>query len=313
MKWNTKEDVAGLDIVAGNITASRIEIVSGGRMELCQAGWTTYDPDMPDKQLADVIRKLWRQSGMPTTTVCASLRSRSLVLHYFRFENIPVDELEPALWLKAEETLQMRRSQIVIDWHLNRNLGKNRNPAEEKIVEGVLIAAPQQDVDQQLKLLTMAGLFPVILDVGSMAVANLFLALKGNDLSPEPVCVTNLSTRTADIAILANRQWIYPQTVISRAADWEQAIPFLCENIMDALKYYEFKQHHTPVTRLILTGATADKLAGALRQRLNLPVETWDPLSSMSIPSSALSQRLTQTTHGGQMLASSLGLALRGD
>ena len=76
------------------------------KIVLTHAGWQEYAPDASDDEIAQVIRKLWRKTRMPTRTVCGGLQSRSLCLKYFRYPDLSQMELASALKLEAEETLQ---------------------------------------------------------------------------------------------------------------------------------------------------------------------------------------------------------------
>ena len=119
--------------------------------------------------------------------------------------------------------------------------------------EGLLVAAPRKDIDRHLALLEMAGLSPVIVDIGCMAVCNLFLALNGPARIPGAVCLLNLSTHTADMAVLMKDGWMYPHMLVSRSTAWEGSADYLCAHISDVLKYYHFKLRREPVQRLVLT------------------------------------------------------------
>ena len=308
--FSLTEDVAGIDIADGTITASHVNRTGRGVVELRHAGWTTYDPGISDRGLASAVRGLWRQCGMPTTTVCSCLRSHSLAFRHFKYENITSEELAPALWLQGEETLQMPRRDIAMDWRLNPG-----TPSGGKTTEGLLLAASKQAVDRQLDILAMAGLYPVILDVGSMAIGNLFLELNPGSVPQEPLCLMSLSPHAADVAILCDRERIYPHTITFQAATGQASLPYLCENIADVLKHYQYKLRRDPVKRLVVTGQTPEpeRLSAAFQERIGLPVDVWDPLPRLEVRGSGLARRLAADKSVGPLLATSLGLALRRD
>lgn len=307
--FSLTEDVAGIDIADGTITAARIHQTRRGVVELRNAGWASYDPGTSERALASAVRALWRQCGMTTTTVCSCLRSRSLAFHYFKYENISSKDLASALWLQGEEALQLPRQDIAIDWHVNPTA---ENSATK---EGILMAAPTKAVDQHLGVLEMAGLYPVILDVGSMAIGNLFLELSDGDRPRDAVCIMSFSPHVADVAILDHRECIYPHTIVFQSATWQSSRDYLCENIADVLKYHHYKLRHDPVKRLVVTGGIPEpeQLSAALQERFHLPVDVWDPLSRVKVRGSALARRLAADKTAGPLLATSLGLALRRD
>ena len=309
------EDVAGLDIADGYITAARFKSTRRGGWELRNAGWVPYDSRLSDKELVAKVRTLWRQCKIPTTTVCSCMRSRAFAFHYFKYAKVSKEELASALWLQGEEMLQMPRKDIAIDWRLNRAEGNSRDPSGETATEGILFAAPLKAVEHHLEILEMAGLYPVILDVGSLAIGNLFLELRDGVVAPETLCLMNLSDHVADVVIFRNCEWIYPHTIVFRTATWEQSMAYLCESVNDVLKYYQYKLRQEPVTRLVITGRipAPEQLPAILQKGTGLPTEIWNPLPWLKVGVSGLARQLASDPHVGPLLATSLGLAMRRD
>lgn len=309
------EDVAGLDIADSYIAAARIGSGRHGVVELRNAGWSFYNPGLTDKALAAQIRTLWRRCGMPTTTVCSILRNPSIAFHYFKLGNVSEDELEAALWLQGEEILQKPRDEIAIDWHLNRPAGAGQETTTGSASEGVLVAAPLKDVDRHISILEMAGLYPVILDVGSTAISNIFLRLSDGSVGTETLCLVNLSEHFADMAILCDSDWIYPHAIVFHTTAVEQATAYLCDSINNVLKYHQYKLHRNPATRLLVAGqiTAPAQLLNALQNGTGLPVEIWDPLQKIKVGASGLARKLAASPGIGPLLATSFGLALRRD
>jgi len=308
-----REDLVGLDITADCIIATRVRPVGDGRFEVRNAGWVSYPAGDSAARVARHIRRLWRRSGLANYTVCSCLRSRALMLRYFQYPGLAAEELASALRLQAEETLVMSGDEIVIDWHLNRHAAAGETADSPGGAEGVLVAVPKAEVDRHLAMLEQAGLVPVVVDVGCMALCNLFLALRADACAAGAVCLVNLATHTADVAVLLKQGWIYPHVVFAQQAAWESSVEYLGANIADVLKYYRFKLRQEPVARLILTGhlPSGDGFAGQLGERVGLPVEIWDPLSGLELGTRRVRRLLERHPGAGPLLATSLGLAMR--
>jgi len=267
------EDVVGLDIGDSTITAARVAWRRNGEIELRNVGWVDYDPDASDRQIAMAIRKLWHEYHITTFTTCSCLRSRSLTLKYFRYPDMSEDEIGSALLLEAEETLQLSQDEMVLDWNVNHKA--NARPDVRNETDGVFVAASRRDVDRHLAILEMAGLYPIVLDVACMAVSNLFLALGKRDRDNQVECVISLAGRYVDLAILFDEGCIYPRTVLSRSAAWEEAAESLIANVKDVLKFYQFKLRQRPVQKLTLCGhvPSREKFLARVRESVGLPVE----------------------------------------
>jgi Tfp pilus assembly PilM family ATPase len=309
ISWSTS-DVAGVNFGDSHITVARLRGQGGGPFEVTHAGWGAYDPGASEEVIAAAIKSLWRKTRLPTTTVVASVRSAALVVRYFKYPSLTEHELQSALELQAEECLQVEGDQLVVDCHINR-----REVAKEsgrKSIEGVLAAAPSKDVDRLLNILSLAGLDPIILDVRSMAIANLYAALVARK-DDATVCVVNVAPHSADVVVLPKSGAIYPHTVFCRASTWGESPTFLCENIRDVMKYSEFKLDWEPVQRVVLTGempSQSDFMA-KIQAGTKIPVEWWDPLGAVSVRSESVRRLVAAEPEHAGMLVSSLGLALR--
>jgi Tfp pilus assembly PilM family ATPase len=308
------ENIAGINVGDGFVSASRIVRRGRRKIALTHAGWMEYAPDTPDEELVQIIRKLWRQCRIPTRTVCVGLHSRSLCLKYFKYPDLSQIELVSALKLEAEESLQLPPEQIMLDWHLNRPRNDPYTQQGEQL-QGVLVAVSRDQVVRRMNLVKKAGLLPVMMDVGCTSLCNLYLTLRGESVNTEnAVCVVNLSRYTADISILYNDHYIYPRTIISRSADWERKVQYLIENISDALLYYHVKVDKTPVNRLVLTGFVPDspEFLGQIHDTIGLPTEVWNPLQDKNF---VIAGSAAGWAKGAEavtpLMTTSLGLGLR--
>ena len=307
------ENLAGINIADGFVSVSRIVRHHHKKIQLTHAGWMEYAPDATDAEIAKVIRMLWKQCRMPTSTVCVGLQSQSLCLKYFKFPDLSPAELISALRIEAEETLQLPPDQIMLDWHLNRPIS-NPHMQQGQQVQGVLVAVNQDQVFRQMNLVKQAGLFPVMMDVGCTSLCNLYLALRGETVNQDSaVCVVNLLRYNADISILYNDHYIYPRTIISRSAEWSSKVQYLLENISDALLYYHVKVDKTPVNKLILTGFVPDSpdFLGQIHDVIGLPTEVWSPLQDDNFRMSHSVKSMKQGDVMTPLMITSLGLGLR--
>jgi hypothetical protein len=306
-------DIVGVDFGDSHVTASLVRGKRNGRFTVSHVGWAPYNSSAPEKDIVAAVRTLWRTFRMPTRLVCASLRSASMAIRYFRVPAMREDELTAALALQAEESLQVPRNGLVVDWHINRG-GMLREGEESagRFIEGVLAAAPLKDVQRMLRILFAAGLDPVILDVRSMAVANLYGVLGGEGADEPARCLINMAPHSADVIMMTPKGGVYTHTVFCRASAWAEAPDFLCENLRDVMKYTEFKLEWERVEGIVLTGEVpGGNFAAKIESGVGLPVKLWDALGALGGRADRVVDVLRENPGLGVMLTPSLGLSLR--
>jgi Tfp pilus assembly PilM family ATPase len=294
---NRSEDVVGLDINSGRLTAAHFTRTAQGVM-LDRLAIDEYPPELSDRQISARIRAFWKKENFSSRLVRTCLHSRALVVRYFQYTNLSENELPMALSLEAEEALQCPSGEICIDWHLN--------PSGKERLSGTLVAAPRKTVRRHLELVQAAGLYSINVEVGGSALCNCYSFLTEAQADC-PVCLVNLADRTADI-IMRDNGCIYPRTLFSADETWETNSTYLLENIQNALLYYHLKVSRVPVKKIVLTGKipVPDQFPGRLATKVSLPVETLDICSHPSIRI----ERQQLPAAGNCNIATAIGLAL---
>lgn len=304
-QWE-REDVVGLDVNDGRVVASHFTFKKNKPI-LKQLAVGEYDSQLPDRQISRAIREIWKREKLPTRTVQSCLHSRSLIVRYFRYENLNSDELPQALALEAEEALQQPSDEICMDWQLNPSRPAVSN--EQTELSGTLIAAPRKTVIRHLNLIKAAGLYSIRVETSCSALSNLYSFLT-KDQPPPPVCLINLTERTADIIMRSNGS-NYPRTLFSANERWEENTSYLLENIQNALLYYHLKLKQPPIEKVLLTGRISkpDELQRELSKETTLPVEILDPCSAPQLGTQHLS--LDRSKPNPCNLVTGVGLGLR--
>lgn len=306
------ESVAGVDISDGGVAVAYVVPRRDGGLDVTHAGYAEIPGAAKDADIADVVRGLWRSSGMPTCTVASSLNSGSLLLQYFHYKDLTAEETRSALRLEAEESLQIPAKDILFDWHVMAQRGETKG-ARTSASEGVLVAAPRAAVDQHLAVLSGAGLYPVILDVGALAVCNLWLHLSDGRAPDDVVFAVNLTRQSAHLVILAADGRAYPRTIVCGSGDWDTSIDHLVDNITGQEEYSESKLGMPPVRRILLTGSIpgGGAFQEKLGRRLAHPVEGWTPMAEERVTVSRRARQLKTDPDLARRMTVSLGLAMR--
>jgi hypothetical protein len=303
-RWAKNEHAVGLDVNDGQIVASHFTGHNGGLL-LDVLAMETVNPALSRKELAHCIRTFWKKHKLPTRTVCTSLHSPSTIARPVSYTNVLEDELPRVLSLEAEEALQLPPEEISLSWHLN--------PAKQTgEISGALIAAPRKTVRNHIKLIQMAGLYPINVEIDCSAVINLYDFLNPTE-DPLPVCIINLTSQIAGIVILANGA-AYPRIVFSGNKNgWQDNLDYLIANVESALLHYQLKVKGDPVSKLILTGhPLPDKAMNRFIEAMSISVERWSPASEEKMPSSDhLKKMLSPEEMTSFNLSTALGLGLR--
>ena len=299
--------MVGLDVGDTHIAGAQLEFDPNGSMRLKAAGWMARPPNADVGQTAALLRQFFRRTGLSTNCVCAAFQSPAMVVKHYRHPRLTADEVTQALVIEAEETLQMPRDALYLDWHVN-------TPADPEggtsAADGVLVAAPKFEIERHLEILARAGIVPVVVDAGCLAVCNLYLAVKPPPSPDRAVCLVALSNRRADIAVLSCERGIFPRTVFTPVAAWDESANYLTECVADTIKYHQFKLRGPPVERIYLTGTVPrrDVLVSHLRDLAPL-MAFWNPVSDLTVDNPKL-QALAES-ESGAILSTCLGLALR--
>lgn len=308
------ETIVGLDIGDRMVTASLLQKRADGGLMLTHAGWMDYPAEASDRQIAAAIRSLWRQYHFSSFTVASCIRSQVACLKQFHVEGISGSELFAALRIEAEESLQIPTDQFELDWHLSKSSPRQPGGAATTH-EGTLVAVPSTEINRHLEILQTAGLFPVAVDAGAMAVSNLFHVLKRSGKPGDAVCLVNLGKRFADVAVLYDTSYIYPRVVFSRSANWEENPSSLSAIILDVLKYYQYKLRQEPIEKVLLCGQVPENadFLPRLGTGFDVPVEVWNPIRELGLGFRASRLFSGANERHGPALAASLGVALGRD
>ena len=333
MPWAFQEEkVVGLEIGDRHISACQTRIRSNGRPRLSRAGSIANAPEASEEDLAYSLRSLWKKAGLSSYTVCSALRSKSTVVKQFSFPQTPRNELKASLELEAECSLQLPPDELVLDYHVHRPNGHangNSPDTTAENVEGILVAAPKTEVDRHIRILRKAGLYPVYVEIPSMAIANLLLTLNSHQPPEECTAILNLTPTSADMAFITNDSRLHLCTIFARQAGWEESHDYLLKSVSDELRYHQFKLRNPAVRNILVTGfiptlETGDENVGdsvpsennesefvrALHKETGTPVEVWNPLEHMDASRHVI-HRLQNVRGTIPSLAVGIGTALR--
>ncbi|MFH1479349.1 MAG: pilus assembly protein PilM [Candidatus Omnitrophota bacterium] len=271
-----EEAVAGLNIGEDYITATSLFLTEDKKLQIKDIGYVENGRGLSDQETAKLIQRLWRDSNIQTKTVSFSIKSRLFALRYFNYPKLSDSELNSALNIEAEQMFQKPKEELCMDWFFSNN-------SKDKI-GGIIAVTPLKVTEKYLNILKMACLYPVAMEVPSFSISNLFLSLNPSYID-NTVCIINLDRFDADFAIIEGDKFIYPRNIYSKDVSWHASSDYFVENVNDIIRYYEFKLHMKKVEKIILTGEFLinKELEHEIRNRFDIPIETWDPLKQLGL------------------------------
>jgi type IV pilus assembly protein PilM len=182
MVFGKKSHLVGLDIGAAFVKVAELKTTKTGR-SLHKFGIANVPEGMihegriADMEgLADIIRKLFQSEKIKEKNVALSTGGHSVVVKTISTSKVPDEQLHKNIRAEAEQYIPYDIDDVNIDYQI---LGDSEYSAEQMNV--LLVAVRQDLVDEYVALIQMAGLNPVIIDVDTFALQNVYEILSDVD------------------------------------------------------------------------------------------------------------------------------------
>ncbi|MGD9822811.1 type IV pilus biogenesis protein PilM [Desulfobacter sp.] len=182
MKFGKKDHLAGLDIGAAFVKVAELKTTKKGRV-LHKFGIAKVPEGMIQEGriadmegLAEIIRFLFKSHKIKEKNVALSTSGHSVVVKTISTSKVSDEELHRNIRAEAEQYIPYDIDDVNIDYQI---LGDSEYSAEQMNV--LLVAVKQDLVDEYVELIRMAGLNPVIIDVDTFALQNVYEILPDVD------------------------------------------------------------------------------------------------------------------------------------
>lgn len=317
-------------------------LISLGSINCPQPGILS-DTEAGLQAVADVIKKLLAATKIEQKEVIVALPESKVFTRVI--DDLPYltdNELSQAIRYATEEFIPMPITDVNLNWQvLFRADGKNKNTKTIVLV----VASPKNIVEKYIKVLTMAGLHPKVLETETIAVTR---SLVGNNPFSPSTLIVQLGATTTDFAVVSKGLiWLTRSistggTALTRSlaqhfnfelaqAEEYKKVYGLMEDQLEGKVYealkpivdiisdegkrvvqsFETKYPQDPIKRVVLSGGGA-KMPGFviyLANTFGLEVQEADPWYAIAKDKASLS-RLAQNAPSYSV---AVGLALRED
>lgn len=201
----------GLDIGTDHIRAAQLKASGSG---LVLAGYGMVNMPLGavvEGEIVDVdavsaaLKELWRHSGLRGKDVSIGVSNQKVVVRLIDLPFMERTELEGAIQYQAQDYIPIPIEDAIIDFQI---IGDYMTPADEHMMEVLLVAAQRDMIGNAVAAVEGAGLKLAHIDVTSFAIVRALLGsgdtvLPGEDEEPgDAVAIIHISSGITNIAVV---------------------------------------------------------------------------------------------------------------
>lgn len=131
--------------------------------------------------VASAIRSLWKSAGFKSKEVAIGLANQKVVVRLIDLPFMQKDELDGAIQYQAQDYIPIPVEEAILSYDV---IGDYMTPADEHMMEVLLVAAQRDMIDSAVGAIDSAGLKLVRIDVSAFALVRALLGSE-NSLLPD--------------------------------------------------------------------------------------------------------------------------------
>jgi type IV pilus assembly protein PilM len=340
----------GLDIGSGSIKVCQLK-QSKKNYALQAFGMVQLPPEaivdgalMNSNAVVDAIQELFQSQKIKSKEVATSVSGHSVIIKKINLPQMTPEELEESIQWEAEQYIPFDINDVNIDVQI-----LNTESTQAGQMDVLLVAAKKDMVNDYTSVIMEAGLTPVVVDVDSFAVQNMF-EVNYEVPRSETVVLINIGAAVTNINVLANGISTFTRDIsigggqftdaiqkalnvsydeaealkLGGGADTDAVVPQEVERVLQteseaianevqrSLDFYAATSADAHLARIFLSGGSAKipALIKTIERRTSVPVELVNPFRNIDISGRGFSVDYLKNV--APMAAVSVGLALRG-
>lgn len=201
----------GLDIGTDHVRAAQLK-TSGAGLALAAYGivgmplGAVVEGEIVDTEaVSAAIRELWRHSGVKGKDVAIGVSNQKVVVRLIDLPFMERAELEGAIQYQAQDYIPIPVEDAILDFQI---IGDYMTPADEHMMEVLLVAAQRDMIASAVSAVEGAGLRLAHIDVTSFAIVRALLGtgdtfLPGEEeAAGEAVAIIHVSSGITNIAVV---------------------------------------------------------------------------------------------------------------
>ncbi|MBC9784952.1 type IV pilus assembly protein PilM [Heliobacterium chlorum] len=325
-------DMSAIRVIALKGKSSKPELLHVGRIPIPEDAvreGVVQDVSM----VAEVLHDYWDENKLPRDNVVLGLANNSLRIRIASFPKVPLDKLAKMIRYQAEDFFPIPLQQLVLDFSVVGETTGERGT----MVNVLLVAARQEELNKSIQTMTNAGLTPDIVDPSLFALTRLIPPEAGSYV------LVDIAYGVAGILLVDNHipricrvipygiityaeglgrplEQVFVATSSSSkaehtdrgnatAVDDEWAL-ILANELRTTIGYYSNQPGSGSINKIYLSGP-GTRIRGVkevIAEDLELPVDVLSPFQQMNLDSTMW---LTDPSEEREF-AAAFGLALRG-
>lgn len=343
------KNLIGVDIGSSSIKVCQLRESRKG-YGIVRLGYAQLGPQViVDGQVMDAgavtetLARVMNEAKIKQKEVAVSVSGQSVIIRKITVPMMTASELDEQIHWEAEQHIPFDIKDVQIDYQVLR-----RRP-EQSQMDLLLVAAKRDQINDYTQLVRDAKLKPVICDIDSFTIQNLFEHSRG--LPPDQtVALLNVGASLSSLNIVGGgisaftREIANGGNVITEEIQKQMGVPFeqaeaykcggtgdlapgmvpqqvvqiieavtdsIAAEIQRSLDFYLATSGESEIARIFVTGGTASlpALAQAIERRARVPVESWSPAERIFVDAKEVNPQLLQAR--AAQMAVALGLALR--
>jgi type IV pilus assembly protein PilM len=261
MLFGKKFNLVGLDIGSRSIKAGEVADTKKGR-SLKKFGMIDVPPGAIEEgtikdpgAVAELIRELFKQSGIKEQNVALSIGGFSIIVKNISLQTMTEDQLQETIQYEAEQYIPFDISDVKLDFQI---VGENENNPDQMDV--ILVAAKKEMVDDYINLVQLSKLNPLILDVDAFALQNIYeisyepdivVAEEGEEekIKEESVALIDIGASKTSLNILKGQSSVFMRDVSLGCGQINEKIVSLADCSPEEAEYLKFSEEPEKITK----------------------------------------------------------------
>lgn len=265
--------LTGLDIGSHSIKLVRLkarqrgyQLVNFGVMPL--PARATVDHTITDEgSVVAAIRNLVRMEKISATDTAVAVSGQAVLTKTIRLPRMRDRELAAAMQWEAEQHIPFDMADVNLDFRILPPGHETRGQ-----MDVLLVAARKARVAERERLLTAAGLRPVVVDIDALALAHAFEATHG--LTDMPMALVDIGAGTTAINIVSSGVTLFQRAVATGGDRYTSAVQNALGVTTEEAEALKMGHGHVDAARrdvlLDVMATVSAEIGGELRQSFEL-------------------------------------------
>ena len=156
--------------------------------------------------VSEAIDKIFTSQGVKENRVATSVSGHSVIVKKITLPVQTPDEVRDSIQFEAEQYIPFDISEVYLDYHVLAG------ESDGNQTDVILVAAKRDTIDDQTDVITLAGRNPIIVDIDSFALHNVY----ETNYDPEPdtvVALLNIGASILNVNISRGTEFLFTRDI----------------------------------------------------------------------------------------------------